>query len=107
MCEEINSLQTLKEVREFINAGYRLGQRGIPLPLAVANPGPLIERVVRISGSQGITLQEVRGVFSQLGGERLEEGLSFARGAGLIREEREKRPNRAGRSQEQVVLYPG
>jgi hypothetical protein len=117
-----DSLETLDDVRRFVLEGYRASgdpnsrrNRGRPLefgfewgklPLTVAEPGPLIERAVRISGDRGLSLQELRGLFAQLGKDRLDRGLAFARDAGVIVEKRESRPNRAGRPQKQVVLYP-
>jgi len=121
--EGLDSLQTLDAVRRFVEEGYRasgdphsrrnqghtlgFGFEWGKLPLAVAEPGVLIEQAVKLAGSDGITVQALREVFSLLRAERLERGLAYARGAGLIAERREKRPNRAGRPQEQVVLYPG
>jgi hypothetical protein len=108
-------------VQDFILEGYRASgdgysvwNRGRPLaygfewgklPLAVAEPGPLIERAVRIAGTEGLTLQRLRETFDHLGQERLNRGLAWARGARMLDERREMRPNRAGRGQEQVVLY--
>lgn len=118
----LDSLKTLDDVRRFVAEGYRASSdpnswrnRGHSLefgftwgelPLAVAEPGPLIERAVQIA-DDGLTLQELRDVFDMLSAERLDRGLAFARDAGLIVEQREQRPNRAGRMQEQVVLYQG
>ncbi len=120
---EFAELRTLDDVRRFILEGYRASGSAVSrdnrgyslafgfewgrLPLAVAEPGPLIEHAVRLAGQDGLTLQQCRDVFSHMGVERLERGLVFARNAGLVRETPEKRPNRAGRLQEQVVLYPG
>jgi hypothetical protein len=120
---ELDQLHTLGDIRRFVAEGYRasgdpssqwnrgwslsFGFEWGKLPLSVAEPGPLIEHAVRLAGGDGLTLRQVRDVFSHLGAERLEQGLAFARSAGLIRESREMRPNRAGRLQQQVVLYPG
>ncbi len=124
MTAPFEQLVTLDDVRDFIAEGYRSASptwskwdRGRPLeygftkggglPLAVAEPGPLIEHAVHLAGPEGLTLQQARRVFDHLGKERFDRGLAFARGAGLIHERREKRTNRAGHPQEQVVLYIG
>jgi hypothetical protein len=118
---DLQVLRTLDDVRDFIREGYRASgdpndrwNRDRPqlaygfewggLPTVVANPGLLIERAVRLAGSDGLTLQQVRDLFDMLGKERLDRGLEFARGAGLIDETWEKRANRAGRLQGQAVL---
>src|SRR5687768_16053123 len=117
----IQALRTLDDVRDFIREGYRASgdpnsgwNRERPrlaygfewggLPTVVAEPGLLIERAVRLAGSDGLTLQQIRDLFDMLGKERLDRGLEFARGAGLIEETWEKRANRAGRLQGQAVL---
>ena len=124
MTTDIRQLATLDEVQSFVAEGYRASgdpnsrwnRRGRSLafgfewgclPLAVAEPGPLIEHAVRLAGAEGLTLQEARRVFKHLGTDRFERGLKFARDAGSIDECREKRPNSAGRLQEQVVLRTG
>jgi hypothetical protein len=111
------NLQTLDDVRQFVREGYRAAMgspKGPPLrfgfergrlPLSVAEPGPLIEHAVRIAGQDGLTLQVVRWVFEPLGAERVNRGLAFARESGALYEARERRPNRSGRPQQQVVLY--
>jgi hypothetical protein len=117
----IQSVRTLVVVRDFIREGYRASgdpnsrwYRDRPqlaygfewghLPPVVARPGPLIEHAVRLAGADGLTLRQVRDLFDMLGKERLDRGLEFARGAGLIEETWEKRANRAGRLQGQAVL---
>lgn len=113
-------LQTLDDVRRFVHEGHRATgnpnsrwNRGRPLeygfewgrlPLSVAEPGPLIEHAVRLAGDHGLTLQDVRRLFAELGEDRVERGLAWARAAGEVEERREKRSNRVGRLQEQVVL---
>lgn len=122
---DLHALRTLDDVRDFIREGYRASgdpntrlNRDRPqlaygfewgrLPPVVAEPGLLIERAVGLAGSDGLTLQQVRDLFDRLGKERLDRGMEFARGAGLTEETWEKRPNRAGRLQGQVVLrVPG
>ena len=117
---ELTQLNTLDDVRSFIAEGYRASgdpeswqDRGRPLefgfewgklPLAVAEPGPLIERAVALAGEEGLTLHQIREVFGALGRERLDRGLAFVLEAGRIEQSREMRPNRGGRLQDQVVL---
>jgi hypothetical protein len=118
---DLQALRTLDDVRDFIREGYRASgdrnsrwNRDRPqlaygfewggLPPFVAKPGLLIERAVHLAGSDGLTLQQVRDLFDMLGKERLDRGMEFARGAGLIEATWEKRANRAGRLQGQVVL---
>ena len=118
---DLQALRTLDDVRDFIGEGFRASgdpnsrwNRDRPqlaygfewggLPPIVAEPGLLIERAVRLAGSDGLTLQQLRDLFDMLGKERLDRGMEFARGAGLTEETWEKRPNRAGRLEGQVVL---
>lgn len=120
-------LRDFDELRRFVAEGYRAsghrhswvnrfkhGDRPLAfgfewgrLPLAVAEPGPLIVQAVRLAGSGGLTLQELRELFSGLGKDKLDRGLAFARSAGRTIVSREKRVNSAGRQQEQVVLRIG
>ena len=117
---ELPQLNTLDDVRRFIAEGYRAAgdpeswqDRERPLdfgfepgrlPLAVAEPGPLIERAVALAGEEGLTLHQIREVFGPLGRERVDRGLAFVLEAGRIEQSREMRPNRSGRLQDQVVL---
>ncbi|MDQ2968770.1 MAG: hypothetical protein M3R37_10695 [Actinomycetota bacterium] len=105
------NLLTLEDVEAFIANAYHMSV-GAPLrcedrpklPLAVASPGPLMEHVVRLSGTEGLTLQELQQIFHQLGKKRYDEGLVMLREFDSITEARERRPNKAGRPEEQVVL---
>lgn len=114
----LEHLFTLDDVSRCVADGYwqishepgsPLGSPGLqhsqPLPLSVAEPGPLMERAVQIAGTDGLTLQQLRSVFARLGKERYDRGLAFMRHAGNVTEATERRPNRAGRLQAQVVLY--
>ncbi len=109
------NLTTLDEIRNAVSANYaamapyRAKALGVPfnggrLSLAVAEPGPLMEHAVSVVGSDGITLQELRDIFGPLGKERFDRGVKFMRDAGNVTERREKRPNRAGLAQSQVVF---
>jgi len=64
----------------------------------------LIEQAVRAAGQQGITLTELRALFTKLGTPDFDRALAEARSNGAFHERRESRPNRAGRMQSQVVL---
>lgn len=110
-----DELRTLEDVQRFVAHAYSVaGQRGQqtrlgktyegPLRLAVAEPGPLIEHAVRVAGSQGLTRQELRGVFWMLGKERWERGVGTMRAGGRVVEASERRLNRVGRPQQQVVF---
>jgi hypothetical protein len=118
---DLQALRTLDDVRDFIREGYRASgdpksgsNRDKPqlaygfqwghLPTVVAEPALLIEHAVRLAGSDGLTLRQVRDLFDMLGKERLDRGMEFARRAGLTEETWEKRANRAGRLQGQAVL---
>ncbi len=117
---ELAQLNTLDDVRRFIAEGYRasgdpeswqdrerpleFGFEWGKLPLAVAEPGALIERAVALAGEDGLTLHQIREVFGPLGRERVDRGLAFVLGAGRVEQSREMRPNRGGRIQDQVVL---
>jgi len=120
MSEELfRQLRTLQDVREYVWRGYAvtvdsrrrvmLGVRHEgTLPLAVAEPGPLMTHVVCLAGLEGITLQQLRKLFDLLDDlldkERFERGLVQLRAGGRVVETRELRPNRAGHLQPQVVL---
>ncbi len=73
-------------------------------PLAVAEPGPLIEWAVYLAGDDGLTLVEIRNLLNGLGKDRVSRGLEFARGSSVIEASEEARPNAAGQMQSQVVL---
>lgn len=96
MFEEIRTLDDVRLALRLVDGSY---------PLHAAEPGPLMEHAVGLSGNDGLTTQQLREVFQVLGKERIERGLTFMRGAGEVVERHEKRPNRIGRQQEQVVFY--
>jgi hypothetical protein len=108
-------LRTLQDVWDYVWSGYAvtidarrrvmLGVRHEPrLPLAVAEPGPLMTHAVSLAGPTGITLQQLRELFDLLDTRRFERGLVQLRAGGRVVEIREPRPNRAGYLQPQVVL---
>jgi hypothetical protein len=116
MGEELFSeLRTLQDVCDYVWSGYAvtidarrrvmLGVRHEPrLPLAVAEPGPLMTHAVCLAGPAGITLQQLRSLFDLLDTQRFERGLVQLRVGGGVVETTELRPNRAGELQPQVVL---
>jgi hypothetical protein len=108
-------LQTLQDVWDYVWSGYAvtidarrrvmLGARHeLTLPLAIAEPGPLMTHVVCLAGPAGITLQQLRQLFDLLDTQRFERGLVQLRAGGRVIETREPRPNRAGSVQPQVVF---
>jgi hypothetical protein len=108
-------LRTLQDVREFVWNGYAvtidsrrrvmLGVRNDPrLPLAVAEPGPLMTHAVCLAGPGGITLRQLRELLDLLDARRFRRGLLQLRAGGRVAETRELRPDRAGDLRPQVVL---
>jgi hypothetical protein len=116
MSEDLFSeLRTLQDVWDYVWNGYAvtidarrrvmLGVRQEPrLPLAIAEPGPLMTHVVGLAGPAGITLQQLRDLFDLLDKRRFERGLVQLRAGGSVVETTEPRPNRTGDVQPQVVL---
>ncbi len=82
----------------------RRGTTGGALPPQVARPQALMLRAVEVAGDKGLTLQEMRELFARMGQERFADGLAKLRSTGALVESTEKRPNRAGRLQDQVIL---
>ncbi len=104
-------LTTLDEVTGFVEHGYHGAtgspswrSEGGPLPLAVAEPGPLMELAVMLAGHDGLTRQQLGEVFAALGAERFDRGIATMRAAGHEQETKERRPNSAGCQQVQVVF---
>jgi hypothetical protein len=108
-------LRTLQQVWDYVWSGYAvttdarrrvmLGVRPEPrLPLAVAEPGPLMTRAIRLAGPAGMTLQQLRELFDLLDTRRFERGLVQLRAGGSVVETTEPRPGRAGALEPQVVL---
>ncbi|MDF2740492.1 MAG: hypothetical protein K0S88_1860 [Actinomycetia bacterium] len=116
MTEELFSeLRTLQDVWDYVWSGYAvtidarrrvmLGVRQEPrLPLAVAEPGPLMTHAVGLAGPAGMTLQQLRELFDLLDKRRFERGLVQLRASGRLVETTELRPSRAGDVQPQAVL---
>ena len=111
MVDPFEELRSLEDVEAFVARGYYMAVKAPlrssdrpKLPLAVAEPGPLMEHAVALAGDDGLTMQELRRLFSRLGKERFDRGLELLRHGGAIAERRERRPNRGGRLQEQVVF---
>ena len=108
-------LRTLQNVRDYVWSGYAatidarrrvmLGVRQEPrLPLAVAEPGPLMTHAVCLAGPAGITLRQLRELFDLLDTRRFERGLVQLRAGGGVVETTEQRPDRSGAVKPQVVL---
>ena len=108
-------LRTLQDVWEYVWSGYAvtidarrrvmIGVRHEPrLPLAIAEPGPLMTHAVCLAGPAGITLQQLRKLFDLLDTRRFQRGLAQLRAGGGVAETTELRPDRAGAVQRQVVL---
>ncbi len=100
-----DELRSLDDIQDFIGQGYgAAGRAGEgPLPLAVAEPGPLMEHAVMLSGADGLTRQQLLSVFERLGKERKERGLKTMEAGDRVSKSQEQRTNRAGRPQRQVV----
>jgi hypothetical protein len=108
-------LRTLQDVWDYVWSGYAvtidarrrvlLGARSEPsLPLAVAEPGPLMTHAVCLAGPAGMSIQQLRELFDLLDPRRFERGLVQLRASGRVVETTEPRANRAGDLELQVVL---
>jgi hypothetical protein len=113
---DIAKLNTTAEIEQYVAWAYNFGLRlhtagpGVPvdprLPLAVAEPGVLMERAVCVVGDDGLTRQELRRIFKPLSMERFARGLAYLRQQDSVTEQMEMRPNKAGRPQRQLVIRP-
>jgi hypothetical protein len=113
-------LRTLDDVRRYIRAGYAATVQGPggetrkqalefgfvygKLPLSVSECGPLIEHAVSLAGEDGLTIEELRLLFKDVGETRFERGLKFARQSGHLSESKEHRPGLSGNLRRPVVL---
>jgi hypothetical protein len=108
-------LRTLQDVWDYVWSGYAvtvdarrrvmLGDRSEPrLPLAVAEPGPLMTHAVGLAGPAGMTLRQLRELFDLLDPRRFERGLVQLRAGGRVVETTAWRPGRAADLELQVVL---
>ena len=97
-------LRTLQDVREYVWSGYAvtidarrrvvLGVRRDPtLPLAVAEPGPLMAHAVGLAGPAGITLAQLRELFDLLDSRRFNRGLVQLRAGGRVVDDSEAPTN--------------
>ena len=100
----IDHLGTIETIKEYIDESYKdaIDLRE-PLPTAVAEPGPLIARVIRLAGPNGITRQRLLDIFHVVGKEQVQRGLDTMLAGGSIQGHTEERPNAAGREQRQTV----
>jgi hypothetical protein len=108
-------LRTLQDVWDYVWSGYALTidsrrrvmlgvRHDLTLPLAVAEPGPLMTHAVCLAGPAGITLQQLRSLFDLLDTQRFERGLVQLRAGGRVVETREPRPSQAGSVRRQIVF---
>jgi hypothetical protein len=100
----VDDLNTIEAVKDYLNESYdhAIDLRE-PLPVALAEPGPLIARVVRLAGPNGITRQRLFDIFYLLGTDRVERGLETMLAGGAVRGDIEERTSAVGRVQRQTV----
>ena len=100
----VDHLGTIETITDYIEESYEQAiDLREPLPVAVAEPGPLIARVIRLAGPNGITRQRLLDIFHLIGTERVERGLDTMLAGGAIQSHVEQRPSAAGRQQRQIV----
>jgi hypothetical protein len=100
---ETDEFATIADVREYVRgSATRLGK--VSYPANVADPTPLMERVVTLAGPGGITRQNLLEVFEPLGKERKDRALEALRQSERVEAVTESRPSRAGRDQSQAVF---
>ncbi len=104
------AFQSVDEIREYVRRAYRSQRAGIPggrtpkLALAAAEPSPLIERAIELSGHAGIANAELRrGLSPPIAKERFEQALWRLENAGMIVRSLERRPDSRGHLRGQVV----
>lgn len=95
--DRFSSLRTLDDVK-------RLVHRNLYRPFRPDWSAELIGHALSLAGDSGLTASELRDVLGGLSAHRLEQALALAQAEGRIEKTRERRPNRAGRLQQQVVL---
>jgi hypothetical protein len=76
----------------------------LTLPLAVAEPKPLMAHVVCLADPAGIILHRLRELFDLLDTHRFERGLVQLQAGGSVVETREPRLDKAGDVQPRVVF---
>lgn len=105
---DVTTLQTLDEVTAYVEDGYAWHRLGGPggtprkLPPALASPSVLIEHALCLSGPDGLTNAQLRGVVP-VPDDRRRAAREQLHDAGMISRTKEARPDRAGRTREQVV----
>ena len=101
----IDHLSTIETIKDYIDESYEHAiDLREPLPAAVAEPGPLIARVIRLAGPNGITRQRLLDIFHVVGKEQVQRGLDTMLAGGSIQGHIEQRPNAAGREQRQPSI---
>ncbi len=100
----VDHLGTIETITDYIDESYEHAiDLREPLPVAVAEPGPLIARVIRLAGPNGITRQRLLDIFHLVGKERVQRGLDTMLAGGAIQSHVEQRPSATGREQRQTV----
>ena len=100
----IDHLSTIETIKDYINESYEHAiDLREPLPVAVAEPGPLMVRVIRLAGPNGITRQRLLDIFHVVGKEQVQPGLDTMLAGGSIKGHIEQRPDAEGHEQRQTV----
>jgi hypothetical protein len=100
----IDHLSTIETIKDYIDESYEHAiDLREPLPAAVAEPGPLIARVIRLAGPNGITRQRLLDIFHLVGKEQVQRGLDTMLAGGSIEGHVEQRPDASGHEQRQTV----
>jgi len=104
------SFDSVDEITEYVRDAYKRQRQGIPggttpkLDLGAAEPSPLVEQAVELSGSEGITAADLRRALSPpIAKERFERAISRLESAGMIVRSFERRLDKRGVSRDQVV----
>jgi hypothetical protein len=105
------TFESVEEIVEYVREAYRAqrqpawpGGKTPKLALGVAQPSPLIERAIQLSGREGITNAELRRLLAPpIAKERLEKALWSLEAAGMIVRSLERHPDKRGAQREQIV----
>ncbi len=100
----LNDLSSIERIKDHLRWWYeRSTLCGDPLPEDLAEPGPLIARVVQFAGDKGIARQRLFEIFHLLRAEQVEQGIATALDDGRVLRHVETRPDSSGRTQPQMV----